>query len=201
MAEASRHWDGAGLERKIRAAGRPWTVGDIAMVADGQWGVGVHPDQWPDEETVERRVAEGRRVELTMEELARAVAPPGRRGPPRRESELSVQRRSPAVGADGLTTAAGEDGSGTAPGACGVCPERATAACQPNRRCLNLGCGGLPSLHHAPDRLEVRTALRVGDAEADRRFGDPVEFVEVRHIPMPGQGVKMVLVNGYCVVP
>ncbi len=43
MAEASRHWDGAGLERKIRAAGRPWTVGDIAMVADGQWGVGAQP--------------------------------------------------------------------------------------------------------------------------------------------------------------
>ncbi|GAA2544127.1 hypothetical protein GCM10010295_32000 [Streptomyces intermedius] len=68
---------------------------------------------------------------------------------------------------------------------------------QPNRRCLNLGCGGLPSLHHAPDRLEVRAALRVGDAELDRRFGDPVEVVEVRHVPMPGQGVKTVLVNGY----
>ncbi|MEU1499608.1 hypothetical protein [Streptomyces sp. NPDC005732] len=75
MAEASRHWDGAGLECKIRAAGRPWTVGDIAMVADGQWGVGAQPDQWPDEETVKHRVAEGRRVELTMEELARAVGP------------------------------------------------------------------------------------------------------------------------------
>nr|WP_202518053.1 hypothetical protein [Streptomyces sp. SID685] len=61
------------MERKIRAAGRPWTVGDIAMVADGQWGVGAQSDQWPDEETVECRVAEGRRVELTMEELARAV--------------------------------------------------------------------------------------------------------------------------------
>ncbi|MFE2207258.1 hypothetical protein [Streptomyces rubiginosohelvolus] len=73
MAEATRHWDGAGLERKIRAAGRPWSVGDIAMVADGQWGVGAQPDQWQDAETVKRRVAEGRRVELTMEELARAV--------------------------------------------------------------------------------------------------------------------------------
>lgn len=80
MAEASRHWDGAGLERKIRAAGRPWTVGDIAMVADGQWGVGAQPDQWPDEETVERRVAEGRRVELTMEELARVVGPRAEEG-------------------------------------------------------------------------------------------------------------------------
>ncbi|MFD8799279.1 hypothetical protein [Streptomyces atroolivaceus] len=37
------------MERKIRAAGRPWTVGDIAMVADGQWGVGAQPYQWPDE--------------------------------------------------------------------------------------------------------------------------------------------------------
>ncbi|MBP3080747.1 hypothetical protein WP39_25510 [Streptomyces sp. 604F] len=75
MAEASRHGDGAGLERKIRAAGRPRIVGDIAMVADGQWEVGAQPDHWPDEETVEHRVAEGRRVELTMEELARGVGP------------------------------------------------------------------------------------------------------------------------------
>ncbi|WP_370410861.1 hypothetical protein [Streptomyces fradiae] len=74
MREPDRHWDGAGLERKIRAAGRPWTVGDIAMVADGQWGVGVQPDRWPDEDAVvEHRVAEGRCVELTVEELARAV--------------------------------------------------------------------------------------------------------------------------------
>ncbi|GAA2273301.1 hypothetical protein GCM10010368_48350 [Streptomyces roseiscleroticus] len=73
MAEASRHWDGAGLERKTRAAGRPWTVGDIAMVTDGQWGVGAQPDRWPGEEMVECRVAEGQRVELTMEELAHAV--------------------------------------------------------------------------------------------------------------------------------
>ncbi|MFI1592300.1 hypothetical protein ACH4WW_30855 [Streptomyces halstedii] len=74
MAEASRHWDGAGLERKIRAAGRPWAVGDIAMVADGQWGVGAQPDRWPDEQTVvERRATDGRRVELTLEELARAM--------------------------------------------------------------------------------------------------------------------------------
>ncbi|OCC11523.1 hypothetical protein [Streptomyces sp. PTY087I2] len=76
MTEADRYEDGAGLERKIRAAGRPWTVGDIAMVADGQWGVGAQPDRWPHEETVvERRVVEGRRVEMTVEELARAVGP------------------------------------------------------------------------------------------------------------------------------
>ncbi len=43
MTGPSRHWDGAGLERKIRAAGRPWTVGDIAMAADGQWGVERSP--------------------------------------------------------------------------------------------------------------------------------------------------------------
>lgn len=74
MTESSRHWDGAGLERKIRAAGRPWTLGDIAMVADGQWGVGAQPDRWPDEDTVvEHRGAEGQRVELTVEELARTV--------------------------------------------------------------------------------------------------------------------------------
>ncbi|MEW5626528.1 hypothetical protein AB1388_08160 [Streptomyces hydrogenans] len=78
MTEPSRHWDGAGLERKIRAAGRPWGGGargrDIARGADGQWGVGAQSDRWPDEETaVEHRVVDGRRVELTVEELARAV--------------------------------------------------------------------------------------------------------------------------------
>ncbi|MFD8916045.1 hypothetical protein [Streptomyces sp. NPDC059575] len=88
MAEASRHWDGAGLERKIRAAGRPWTVGDIAMVADGQWGVGAQPDRWPDEETVvEHRAAEGQRVELTLEELARAVG--ARTEGPHRDEDLA----------------------------------------------------------------------------------------------------------------
>ncbi|GHF77704.1 hypothetical protein ACFFSH_32890 [Streptomyces filamentosus] len=61
MTEPSRHWDGAGLERKIRAAGRSWTVG-------------AQSGRWPDEEmVVEHRVAAGRRVELTVEELARAV--------------------------------------------------------------------------------------------------------------------------------
>ncbi|WP_406080477.1 hypothetical protein OG468_08610 [Streptomyces zaomyceticus] len=74
MTEPSRRGDGAGLERKIRAAGRPWTVGDIAMVADGQWCVGAQSDRWPDEDAVvEHRVEEGRHVELTVEELARAV--------------------------------------------------------------------------------------------------------------------------------
>ncbi|WP_127360924.1 hypothetical protein [Actinacidiphila soli] len=76
MAESSRHWDGAGLERKVRAAGRPWTVGDIAMVADGQWAVRTNPDieeKRNGEAEVELRIADGRRVELTVEELARAV--------------------------------------------------------------------------------------------------------------------------------
>ena len=74
MAEPSRHWDGAGLERKIRAARRPWTVGDIAMVADGQWAVGAQSEGRPDEgAAVEDRIADGRRVELALEELARAV--------------------------------------------------------------------------------------------------------------------------------
>ncbi|MEU9200405.1 hypothetical protein ACLQ2N_02225 [Streptomyces sp. DT224] len=74
MAEPNRHWDDAGLERKIRAAGRAWTVGDIAMVADGQWGVGAQSDgPWDEDTLVENRIADGRRVELTVEELAHAV--------------------------------------------------------------------------------------------------------------------------------
>ncbi|MFD5983778.1 hypothetical protein [Streptomyces cyaneofuscatus] len=74
MAKPSRHEDGAGLERKVRAAGRPWTVGDIAMVADGQWAVGVQPEVRRDDGAVVLdRSADGRRVELTVEELARAV--------------------------------------------------------------------------------------------------------------------------------
>ncbi|MFF4203044.1 hypothetical protein ACFYZ8_20425 [Streptomyces sp. NPDC001668] len=74
MAESSRHWDGAGLERKICVAGRPWTVGDIAMVADRQWAVGIQARrQRCGEAVVERRIADGRRVELTLVELARAM--------------------------------------------------------------------------------------------------------------------------------
>ena len=75
----SGHWDGAALERKILAAGRPWTVGDIAMVADGQWAVRTDNEARPsdDEATVvERRAADGQSVELTVEELARAVGSP-----------------------------------------------------------------------------------------------------------------------------
>ncbi|MGW2657390.1 hypothetical protein ACWC1D_27485 [Streptomyces sp. NPDC001478] len=69
-----RHWDMAGLERKVRAAGRPWTVGDLAMVHDGQWGADAQPGRWPEEETVvEHRIEDGRCVEMTVEALARAV--------------------------------------------------------------------------------------------------------------------------------
>ncbi|MFB7968830.1 hypothetical protein [Streptomyces rubiginosohelvolus] len=74
MAKPSRHEVGTGLEHKVRAAGRLWTVGDIAMVADGQWAVGVQPEaRWDDGEVVLDRSADGYRVELTVEELARAV--------------------------------------------------------------------------------------------------------------------------------
>ncbi|MFI2031673.1 hypothetical protein [Streptomyces buecherae] len=67
---------GMGLEGKIRAAGRPWTVGDIAMVADGQWAVGVQVGGGREGgAVVGKRVADGRSVELTLEELARAVDP------------------------------------------------------------------------------------------------------------------------------
>jgi hypothetical protein len=70
----SRHRGGAGLERKVRGAGRPWTVGDIAMVADGQWAVGAQAgEQGGGDAVVERRIADGRRVELTLAELARAM--------------------------------------------------------------------------------------------------------------------------------
>ena len=88
MAEPSSHWDGAGLERKIRAAGRPWTVGDIAMVADGQWAVGARSEGRRDEGVVvEHRIADRRRVELTMEELARAVG--SRIGDAHRDEDLA----------------------------------------------------------------------------------------------------------------
>ncbi|RPK48707.1 hypothetical protein EES39_09285 [Streptomyces sp. ADI92-24] len=87
MAEPSRHWDGAGLERKIRATGRPWTVGDIAMVADGQWAVGVQSDGRRDEDAVVKdRIADGRRVVLTLEDLARAVG--SRIGDAHRDEDL-----------------------------------------------------------------------------------------------------------------
>ncbi|WP_406281370.1 hypothetical protein [Streptomyces sp. NBC_00209] len=62
------------MEHKILAAGRPWTMGDTVMVADGQWGVGAQPSGWTEQEAVvELRIAEGGDVEMTVEELARVV--------------------------------------------------------------------------------------------------------------------------------
>ncbi|MEU3712175.1 hypothetical protein [Streptomyces catenulae] len=46
------------------------------MVADGQWAVGAQSDEWGDEDAVvEGRAADGRRAELTLDELARGVDP------------------------------------------------------------------------------------------------------------------------------
>ncbi|QMU79036.1 hypothetical protein GXW83_28355 [Streptacidiphilus sp. PB12-B1b] len=76
MGRGVRHWDGAGLERKIRSAGRPWTVGDITMIAEGQWAVPTRPEpwlEWEDDAVVRQHGEDGRRVEMTLEELARAV--------------------------------------------------------------------------------------------------------------------------------
>lgn len=87
MAEPGRQRDGTGLERKIRAAGRSWTVGDIAMVADGQWAVGARCGRWDEGAVVEERIAEGCRVELTVEELARAVG--SRIGDAHRDEDLA----------------------------------------------------------------------------------------------------------------
>ncbi|MFF4927153.1 MULTISPECIES: hypothetical protein [unclassified Kitasatospora] len=70
----------AALERKIRSAGRAWTRGDIAMIADGQWAVNTASRaEQAQAEVVEARLADGRRVELTLDELARVVgaADPG----------------------------------------------------------------------------------------------------------------------------
>ena len=62
------------VERKIRATGRPWTVGDVAMVADGQWGVGAQAGRCLDDETtLDHRAGGGIRVEMTLEELPRVV--------------------------------------------------------------------------------------------------------------------------------
>ncbi|MGF1425491.1 hypothetical protein [Kitasatospora sp. LaBMicrA B282] len=71
---ASRGRDLGGLERKIRAAGRAWTMGDVVMIADGQWA--VHTKSCAErvqDAAVEARLAEGRRVELSLDELARVV--------------------------------------------------------------------------------------------------------------------------------
>ncbi|MFF2954073.1 hypothetical protein ACFVVU_22365 [Kitasatospora sp. NPDC057965] len=72
--------DMAALERKIRSAGRPWMMGDVVMIADGQWAVPTTGRAAEGrDDAVRARVEDGQRVELTLEELARVVgaADPG----------------------------------------------------------------------------------------------------------------------------
>ncbi|MFJ6381400.1 hypothetical protein ACIQI7_15590 [Kitasatospora sp. NPDC092039] len=78
--EPSRGRDMVALERKIRSAGRAWTMGDLVVIADGQWAVNTtNRTERIQDELAETRLADGRRVELTLEELARTVgaADPG----------------------------------------------------------------------------------------------------------------------------
>ncbi|MFD5434776.1 hypothetical protein ACFWJ4_21805 [Kitasatospora sp. NPDC127067] len=70
----------AALERKNRNTGRAWTRGDIAMIADGQWAVHTTSRaERAQDEAAQARLADGRSVELTLEELVRLVgaADPG----------------------------------------------------------------------------------------------------------------------------
>ncbi|MFC8718064.1 hypothetical protein [Kitasatospora sp. NPDC057198] len=72
--EFGRGRDMAALERKFRSAGRPWTMGDVVMISDGQWAVPTTSGaERVQEDMVRERLQDGRRVELTLEELARAV--------------------------------------------------------------------------------------------------------------------------------
>ncbi|MFF4820760.1 hypothetical protein ACFY2K_39995 [Kitasatospora sp. NPDC001309] len=71
---ASRGRDMAALERKIRSAGRAWTMGDVTVIGEGQWAVRtVSRTERQQGDAVAARLADGRRVELTVEELARVV--------------------------------------------------------------------------------------------------------------------------------
>ncbi|MFD8788284.1 hypothetical protein [Kitasatospora sp. NPDC059599] len=71
---ASRGRDMAALERKIRNAGRAWTMGDVTVIAEGQWAVrAASRTEREQDKAVEARLADGQRVELTVEELARVV--------------------------------------------------------------------------------------------------------------------------------
>ncbi|MGW3179531.1 hypothetical protein ACWDD9_09725 [Kitasatospora sp. NPDC001119] len=64
----------AALERKVRSAGRAWTMGDVTVIGEGQWAVRtVSRAERQQDDAVAARLADGRRVELTVEELARAV--------------------------------------------------------------------------------------------------------------------------------
>ncbi len=72
--EPSRGRDMAALESKIRSTGRPWTMGDLVMIADGQWAVPTADRaEQPTDQVVRARLRDGQRIELTLEELARAV--------------------------------------------------------------------------------------------------------------------------------
>ncbi|MFF2078597.1 hypothetical protein ACFVXG_28070 [Kitasatospora sp. NPDC058162] len=71
---ASRGRDMAALERKIRSAGRAWTMGDVVVIDEGQWAVRtVSRTEREQDKAVEARLADGRRMGLTVEELARVV--------------------------------------------------------------------------------------------------------------------------------
>ncbi|MFD7737684.1 hypothetical protein [Streptomyces sp. MJM8645] len=71
---ASRGRDMAALERKVRSAGRAWTMGDVVVIDEGQWAVHtVSRTEREQDKAVETRLADGRRMELTVEELARVV--------------------------------------------------------------------------------------------------------------------------------
>ncbi|MDH6709125.1 hypothetical protein P3T27_005871 [Kitasatospora sp. MAA19] len=70
----NRGRDMAALERKIRSSGRAWTMGDGAVIVDGQWAVRtVSRAEREQDKAVEARLTDGRRVELSLEELARMV--------------------------------------------------------------------------------------------------------------------------------
>ncbi|MEV7121183.1 hypothetical protein [Kitasatospora griseola] len=77
---SSRGRDAAALERKIRSAGKPWTMGDIVVISDGQWAIPTaNRAEGAQDQMVQERLYDGQRTELTLEELARAVgaADPG----------------------------------------------------------------------------------------------------------------------------
>ncbi|WP_344443772.1 hypothetical protein [Kitasatospora nipponensis] len=48
-------------------------MGSILMVADGQWAVRTRGERSAPDSVVRERVADGGRIALTLEELARAV--------------------------------------------------------------------------------------------------------------------------------
>lgn len=77
-----RYGDGASLERKIRSAGRSWTIGDITAVGEGgQWAIGVAARRQAREEAaaaIVDRVRSGERIEVSLDALIRAA---GLQGP------------------------------------------------------------------------------------------------------------------------